>query len=162
MYLTHHTLTGVCSEIPLWQHVNRRMGTHPGLAGSLIWIHSKWALTGTTGLASHWSAILLPSLFDWVCLITEYFSGHLPLFYEWRKNDGPDSKWLVLIPTQYREKDVNTRNTKSNRFSATNRLSLSRHSQLCVQLERKLNQSEGMCWKCSQWLCLKDDALTEI
>lgn len=113
MYLTHHTLD-VCSEILSWQRANSGMETHAQLP-SLIWIHFQTSLTnehlqGSQGPAGHWSIVLLlpPSLFDRVCLMTGYFSGHLPLFYKnaWHKNESTDSKWLPHCPNFIQKKKM--------------------------------------------------------
>lgn len=120
MYLTHHTLD-VCSEILSWQRAASGMETHAQLP-SLIRIHFQTSLTnerlqGSQGPAGHWSIVLLllPSLFDRVCLMTGYFSGHLPLFYKnvWHKNESTDSKWLPHCPSFIQKKKKKCEHQKS-------------------------------------------------
>lgn len=71
-------------------------------------ITDKWAFTGVTGAG--WPLVnssAAAALFVWrVCLMTGYYSGHLPLFYKnaWHKNESTDSKWLPHCPNVIQKK----------------------------------------------------------
>lgn len=107
MYLTHHTLTGVCSEIPLWQHVNRRMRPSLSYLPSSESTPNDHRQRPQDWLATDQQFCCRLYLTGFVSSLNQ---GHLPLSYKMSVVKMKSWQQMISInPNQYREKDKTPR-----------------------------------------------------